>query len=39
MTAVVPILDFANATFLEGRNTTVRRGARWYAARQFRLQE
>jgi hypothetical protein len=26
----LPILEFANATFLQGRNTTVRRGARWH---------
>ena len=37
MTAVVPILDFANPTFLEGRNTTVRRGTRWHGVPVARL--
>ncbi|MGY1520290.1 MULTISPECIES: hypothetical protein [unclassified Luteimonas] len=33
----MPILEFANASFLEGRNTTVRRGARWYGVPAARL--
>ena len=37
MTADLPILEFANATFLEGRNTTVRRGVRWHGVPVARL--
>lgn len=32
-----PILEFANPTFLEGRNTTVRRGTYWHAIREASL--
>lgn len=32
-----PILDFANATFNDGRNTTVRRGSRWHGVARARL--
>lgn len=41
MAAVLPILEFANATFLQGRNTTVRLGARWHGvpAARLRLQD
>jgi hypothetical protein len=36
-----PVLEFANATFLQGRNTTVRRGTRWHgvAAARLRLRD
>ncbi|QCO67565.2 hypothetical protein E4582_02925 [Luteimonas yindakuii] len=37
MTATLPILEFANATFLPGRNTTVRRGTRWHGVAVARL--
>ncbi|MEN1956613.1 hypothetical protein WCE34_03030 [Luteimonas sp. MJ204] len=32
-----PILEFAHAVFLEGRNTTVRRGTRWHGVPAARL--
>src|SRR5690606_17990015 len=37
----VPILEFARASFLQGRNTTVRRGTRWLgvAAARLRLED
>jgi len=37
VTAVHPILEFENATFLHGRNTTVRRGTRWHGIPAARL--
>ncbi|GGK03527.1 hypothetical protein [Luteimonas terricola] len=37
MTTMLPVLEFSNATFLEGRNTTVRRGARWHGVPAARL--
>ena len=35
--AGMPILEFARATFLAGRNTTVRRGTRWHGVPAARL--
>ena len=37
MAAPLPTLEFANATFLPGRNTTVRRGTRWHGVPVVRL--
>ena len=37
MSTKLPVLEFANATFLEGRNTTVRRGTRWHGVPAARL--
>ncbi|MEN1940785.1 hypothetical protein WCE41_06955 [Luteimonas sp. MJ246] len=33
----LPVLEFANAVFLDGRNTTVRRGTRWLGVPVVRL--
>lgn len=35
--ASLPVLEFAHAVFLDGRNTTVRRGTRWLGVPAARL--
>ena len=34
----IPVMGFANAQFLPGRNTSIRRGTRWLGVRQVRIE-